>query len=77
MKIRFRYGLTLDEYAQLEEDQDWICAICKSEKRLNLDHNHATGKVRQFLCHRCNIGLAALESPLFAEMRAYLAKHAA
>lgn len=78
--ITFRYGLTLDEYASLEEDQDWACAICKRGAdegvRLNLDHNHTTKKARAFLCHRCNIAIGVLESPHFLGYQQYLEKHA-
>lgn len=70
-----RCGLTLDEYASLEEDQDWLCAICKSDVRLFLDHDHKTGKVRQFLCPRCNTALGFLESSPIPKFIDYLKKH--
>jgi len=70
-----KYGLTLDEYATIEEDQNWVCAICGKEARLNLDHNHSTGKARQFLCSGCNIAIGVLESPLFYNYQQYLKRH--
>lgn len=55
------------EYARLKHSDHFsafesnVCAICKqpeSRKRhLALDHDHATGNIRGFLCSRCNIGL--------------------
>ena len=60
------YGLTLAEYDQMFEVQDGICAICgrpetsKNQwgiKRLSVDHNHKTGKVRGLLCVACNSAL--------------------
>jgi len=50
-------GVTDDEYALLLEAQDGGCAICGAKpktRRLHVDHDHATGKVRGLLCHRCN-----------------------
>lgn len=51
------YGLTLDQYAALEESQDFHCAICPADTRLHVDHNHETDKVRGLLCGPCNMGL--------------------
>jgi len=38
-----------------------VCAICggvnKNGKHLSLDHDHATGKFRGWLCSHCNSGL--------------------
>ena len=39
------------------EAQDGRCAICGNKprkRRLDVDHNHKTGKVRGLLCRRCN-----------------------
>lgn len=52
------YGLSLQEFKALLARQESACAICKTSGRfLHVDHCHATGKVRGFLCNRCNIGL--------------------
>lgn len=65
-----RYGITPKDYDSLFEKQKGVCAICKkvelSEnqygvKRLCVDHNHATGKVRGLLCHKCNLMLGYAE----------------
>lgn len=65
-----RYGLTLEEYHQLLEDQNYACKICGLKestyrKRLSIDHDHSCcpgtkscGKcVRGLLCHHCNAAL--------------------
>jgi hypothetical protein len=57
------YGITLDEYLDLLEEHGYKCAICKTsesdrkDKKLVVDHCHASGKVRGILCHKCNLML--------------------
>ena len=62
-----------DEYETLLQDQDNACAICgitaeEIGKRLIVDHNHETLKVRGLLCWRCNSGLG-----FFKDNQAHLA----
>lgn len=67
-----QYGLSLDEYFQMLEEQGDVCLLCqkpesakspKSDKikALSVDHDHATGKVRALLCHRCNVDVGKVE----------------
>lgn len=67
-------------------DQDNKCAICKKEEikkirgevvKLMLDHDHATGKNRQLLCHLCNVGIGAFGDniDLLSNAIEYLRKH--
>src|SRR6266853_1569057 len=61
-KIYNRYGLTVQQYENLLIKQQGRCAICLKEcsnhgKKLNVDHNHRTNKIRGLLCHRCNVML--------------------
>lgn len=45
-------------YGVCKEDLgEQVCRICGSSKRLHIDHDHTTGKVRGLLCHYCNIGI--------------------
>jgi hypothetical protein len=57
-----QYGITEDIYSDMFNSQNGCCAICgihQSEltKKLNIDHNHTTDKVRALLCGNCNRGL--------------------
>ncbi len=62
-RIKTRYNLTVEEYDAMVEAQGGVCAICggvethPSRKRLSIDHDHKTGKVRGILCYSCNTGL--------------------
>lgn len=53
-----KYGVTLVRYQEMLDDQNGKCAICgKPEpihKKLDVDHDHATGEVRGLLCTSCN-----------------------
>lgn len=54
------YGITIEEYNKLFSKQNGVCAICGQEsknKRLHIDHNHGSGKVRGLLCNGCNRAL--------------------
>jgi hypothetical protein len=70
------YGLTPDDYTRMLKDQGGGCAICGRppglKKRLAVDHDHETGRVRGLLCFRCNWGLS-----YFSEKAERLAKAAA
>ena len=67
-----KYGLTRDDYVDLEKSQNGLCKICgekeKYNKRLSVDHDHtccpgatSCGKcIRGLLCSRCNKVLGQL-----------------
>src|ERR1700740_3210055 len=61
-QLKSLYGIFIEEFESLKEKQNGLCAICKLEpkRRLDVDHDHETGKVRELLCSNCNtiIGLA-------------------
>ncbi len=70
-----RYGMTLDDFDRMMTEQDGKCAICNNEqKRLHIDHCHATGRVRGLLCTSCNLGLGLLkdDESLLAKAIKYL-----
>ena len=59
--IKRTYGLTLEEYLRLVEQQNYKCKICQKEVnyRLHVDHDHLTGDIRGLLCTACNWGLGS------------------
>ncbi len=82
------YGITPEEFDKLVKQQEGLCAICKKPesarklrseevRSLAIDHCHATGKVRQLLCSKCNTGIGNfLDDPeLLKAAIAYLEKH--
>lgn len=59
-----QYGISEQEYLEKLDAQGGVCAICKgtnSKRRLCVDHDHTTGKVRDLLCTQCNAGLGLLQ----------------
>jgi hypothetical protein len=82
------YGITLEQYNQMLESQNRVCAICGQpettvNKRgnciqdLSVDHNHETGKVRGLLCRKCNriLGDAKEDINIFNSATNYLNLH--
>lgn len=73
------YGISIAEYESLLKRQRGVCAVCKKEpikRRLDVDHDHRTGKIRGLLCPNCNNGLGRfLDSVLLLRAAAkYLSK---
>lgn len=59
-----KYGLTTEAYERLLDAQGGTCAICSrppGQRLLDVDHDHATGRVRGLLCSRCNMAIGKLE----------------
>jgi hypothetical protein len=73
------YNITLEEYEKKLKEQNYSCAICKRhqskfKKKLHVDHDHKTGKVRDILCAGCNVDVSVVEDRL-KELQKYLNKH--
>lgn len=64
--LKTMYGITIEEYDDMLKRQNGVCAIClkpesQSYRRLAVDHNHTTGKVRALLCYGCNRGIGSFK----------------
>jgi hypothetical protein len=65
-RLSTKYGLTVEEHAQMLSVQGGACLICRRsprgrQKALCVDHCHSTGKVRGLLCSSCNSALGLLK----------------
>lgn len=65
-KYKINYGISIDDYNSMFEEQQGCCAICKThqiefKKKLHVDHSHKTGQVRGLLCHNCNLAIGRLK----------------
>lgn len=79
--LRWNYGLSLDQYNKMFFEQDGRCLGCgKSQdhfqRRLAVDHDHKTGKVRGLLCTKCNraVGCSDDNPQILRQLANYLEK---
>lgn len=74
-----KYGLTRKIANDLFERQGYVCAICKTDTRMVVDHDHATQEVRGFLCVNCNLmlGMALDSVPILTGAIAYISNRSA
>ena len=79
VRLKSLYGVTPEQYKKLLEEQKGVCAICgkaPNKRRLYVDHDHVTGRIRGLLCPACNQQLPLIEDKdrLRASI-AYLSKY--
>lgn len=60
--LKRMYGITLEEHNKMFDEQNGACYLCHKPgdgrwKKLCVDHDHKTGKVRKLLCRSCNTAL--------------------
>lgn len=83
--MRRKYGITEREYWRMVDSQGGVCAVCGCEppdtkhsggKKLHVDHDHESGRVRGLLCISCNRGLGLLKdsASVLGAASAYLLK---
>lgn len=67
-KLVQAYGITVEDYSAMLQEQNGRCAICgksameciaKGHRHLHVDHDHETKAVRGLLCGKCNSGIGA------------------
>lgn len=88
-KLKYQYGMTLNEYNAMLKAQNNVCAICENKEttinaknskvqKLCVDHDHVTGKIRALLCTACNKALGLMNDDPTRVLKAheYLLKHA-
>ena len=81
--LRFAHGISRQQYLEIPASQNGTCAICQGERqaarRLHVDHDPATRRIRGLLCFRCNGGLGYLrhDRQLIERAIAYLQQHGA
>lgn len=76
------FGLSISDFDEMFTSQGGKCAICggtSGKRRLSVDHDHATGKVRSLLCTNCNsaLGLLGESTERMASAIEYIKKHRA
>jgi hypothetical protein len=64
--LRNSFGIGLEDYNRMLQQQDNCCAICGKNadnfpKSLAVDHDHTSGKIRGLLCMYCNTALGKFE----------------
>jgi len=73
--LQFNYNLTLEQFNKLVTKQNGKCLLCDQTKKLCVDHDHKTGKVRGLLCKGCNVRLSWFENKKqFRKIMQYLKK---
>lgn len=71
------YGITIEDFDAMLLEQGGTCAICDGRnadaarnRRLTVDHDHETGRVRGLLCFTCNTSIGKLGDTYEALLRA-------
>ena len=72
-ELQWHYGIGLEEYNEMLNQQGGKCACGSTTGRsnaeaLHVDHDHNTGLIRGLLCHRCNRAIGLVDDP--ASLRA-------
>lgn len=79
--IRARYKVNgIAEVRAILGPEPSHCPVCKrSDRRMVIDHDHSTGRLRSWLCHQCNtlVGLGGECPTALENARTYIVKQKA
>ena len=66
------YGLTFEQANEMKRNGCSLCSI--KIGKMNIDHDHKTGKVRGVLCNPCNLMIGWMEKaePRMSSIKRYL-----
>ena len=76
--LKRKYDLIPEEYATMLASQNGVCAVCGQAniegRKLGVDHNHQTNKIRGLLCNKCNqvLGLVDEDRDILGALSSYL-----
>ena len=76
MKLKKQFGITIEQYNEMNKQQNGLCAICNNPETkidfrtkkilpLCVDHSHSTGKIRKLLCSKCNLSLGGFQEDVY------------
>lgn len=54
------YGITQEQYDGMLAERDGRCDLCGEQRKLDVDHDHETNRIRGMLCRPCNTALGRL-----------------
>lgn len=61
----------------MQSRQRGRCAVCQRERKLAVDHCHASERVRELLCYPCNIALGQVNDDveILHRLAEYVERH--
>lgn len=70
--VRNRYGISLEEYEALLTAPEGTCPCCgrTNRRKMVMDHDHVTGRIRGVICSGCNTGIGSLGDTIEGVRRA-------
>lgn len=76
-ELKYAYGITIDEFNEMLEEQNNMCAACGDDFFdivPHVDHCHTSGKIRGLVCPACNkaMGLVGDNADILEKLALYL-----